>query len=236
LFLGRTRIFLSGLDQRRFRAVAFDGLAIFDPRPVFAAVDRNFPEKGAVISETWRIRQFEYTWLRVAEHRYADFWQVTEEALIYATKKAGVDLSPTVRDELLAQYLRLPVWPDVAEALRALKAGGLRLALLSNFTPKMLESCVSENRLAHLITDLLSTDLRRTYKPDPKAYGLGTEALRLRREEILFVPFAAWDAAGAKSFGYPTFWVNRQNQQAEELGTTVDAVGPSLADLVRFAT
>ena len=63
---------------------------------------------------------------------------------------------------------------------------------------------------------------------------MGVDVLGLKPDEILFAAFAGWDAAGARSFGYPTFWVNRQKQPAEELGVTPDATGGNLVDLVRF--
>ena len=131
-------------------------------------------------------------------------------------------------------YLELKLWPDALSALHALKEADIRLALLSNFTPRMLEAAVKSSGVEGVFEHLLSTDRVRTYKPDPLAYRLGTEAFKRKREEILFVAFAGWDAAGAKSFGYPTFWVNRLNVPAEELGIAPDAVGKNLDDLVRF--
>jgi 2-haloacid dehalogenase len=81
---------------------------------------------------------------------------------------------------------------------------------------------------------VLSTDAARTYKPDPRAYELGTAALELSREQILFAAFAGWDAAGARSFGYPTFWVNRLGLPPEELGVLPDMTGPDLNALLAF--
>jgi 2-haloacid dehalogenase len=81
---------------------------------------------------------------------------------------------------------------------------------------------------------VLSTDQVATYKPDPRAYRLGPDTLRLTREEILFVAFAGWDAAGAKLFGYPTYWVNRQHLPAEEIDVRPDGSDGTLTDLVAF--
>ncbi len=64
---------------------------------------------------------------------------------------------------------------------------------------------------------VISTDEKQTYKPSRMAYQLAIEKLKLRKEEILFVPFAGWDMAGATWFGYPTFWLNRLNTPHEEL-------------------
>jgi 2-haloacid dehalogenase len=186
------------------------------------------------LSNTWRTRQFEYTWLRTVAQRYADFWRVTEDALGFAATMLKLDLSPDKRRQLMDAYLQLKAWPDVLPALKTLKEAGIRLVFLSNFTPKMLDAAITSAGLEGLFEHVLSTDQVNTYKPDPRAYQLAIGALRLPLEEILFVPFAGWDAAGAKWFGYRTFWVNRLHLPQEELGVTPDATGGNLADLLTF--
>ena len=218
------------------QAIAFDAFPIFDPRPVFVLVEQLFPGRGAELSNEWRTRQFEYTWLRVAAQHYADFWQVTEDALKFAAARLNLELSRHDRDKLMNAYLELKPWPDVMPALSSLKKSGLRLAFLSNFTLGMLNSNIKSAGLTGLFEHVLSTDQAKTYKPDPRAYQLGMDSLKLRREEILFVAFAGWDAAGAKLFGYPTFWVNRQKLPMEKLEANPDGVGESLTQLVQFIT
>ncbi len=217
---------------RRIKALAFDALAIFDPRPVFALAEARFPGTG--LAEEWRTRQFEYTWLRVAARHYADFWQVTDDALLFAANKLKLQLSPESRATLMNAYLELRAWPDVVPVLESLKQSGFTLALLSNFTPHMLSANVRNAGLDGRFERLLSTDQGKTYKPDPRAYQLGLDALHATRAEVLFVAFAGWDAAGAKQFGYPTYWVNRQNSPAEELGVRPDGSGTTLTDLLTF--
>jgi len=218
----------------RFRAVAFDAFPLLDPRPVFAQVEELFPGHGAALSALWRTRQFEYTWLRMAGGRYADFWQVTEDALVYAARTSGVELTAEKRVRLMRAYLELKAWPDVLPVLQRLRAAGVTCAFLSNFTPRMLEAAGKSAGIDDLVTVALSTDAMKTFKPDPRAYALGEAALGLPRAEILFAAFAPWDAAGAKWFGYPTFWVNRLQQPAEELGVAIDGMGADLRDLERF--
>ncbi len=223
-----------GSLKSRIKAIAFDAFPIFDPRPVFALVERMFPGRGAELSNEWRIRQFEYTWLRVAAQRYVDFWQITQQALEFAADKLQLKLTQDRRDELMNAYLGLKAWPDVMSALVSLKDSGFRLAFLSNFTSGMLAANIESAGLSGFFEHVLSTDRAKTYKPDPRAYQLGTDALKLERKEILFVAFAGWDAAGAKLFGYPTFWLNRQKMPAEKLDASPDGAGDSLAQLVRF--
>jgi 2-haloacid dehalogenase len=222
-------------DKRsEIRALAFDAFPIFDPRPVFALAETLFPGKGVELSNVWRTRQFEYQWLRALSRSYADFWQTTEESLIFAAELLKLDLTPEKRQRLMNAYLELKAWPDVQPALQSLKAAGLRLAFLSNATAKMLNAGIANSGLANLFEQVLSTDRIKTYKPDPRAYQMAIDAFGLKREAILFVAFAGWDAAGAKTFGYPTFWVNRLDQPAERLGVSPDGVGKNLDDLVGF--
>lgn len=224
----------SSPGQSRLKAIAFDAFPIFSPASVVSRADVLFPGRGAALGEEWRLRQFEYAWLRVLSQRYVDFWQVTRDALVFAATKLELELDPDKRQSLMEAFLELTPWPDAFPALTSLARSGVRLAFLSNFTPRMLEANLERAGLNDLFEHVLSTDRARTYKPDPRAYRLGTEALGLRREEILFVAHAGWDAAGAKSFGYPTFWVNRPGLPPEELGASPDAAGRDLSELVRF--
>lgn len=222
------------MAETKIKAVAFDAFTVFDPRPVFELCEKLFGHGGATLANVWRTRQFEYTWLRSLSHRYADFWKVTEDALVFAAKLTNTDLSAANRTQLMQSYLELKPWQDAPSALKTLHVAKVRLVFLSNFTPKMLESNVRGSGLEGMFDQLLSTDAARTYKPDPRAYQLAVDTLKLKREEIAFAAFANWDAAGAKSFGYPTFWNNRLRQPLEELGVKPDAIGETLADLVSF--
>ena len=219
----------------KIKGIAFDAFPIFDPRPVFALAEQLFPGKGAELSNAWRTRQFEYQWLRALSNHYADFWQATEDALVFSCKMLKLDLTQGKRKQLMDAYLELKAWPDAVPALKALKGAGFRLALLSNATPKILDAGIKNSGLDGVFEHVLSTDKIKTYKPDPRAYQMAIDAFNLKREEILFVPFAGWDAAGAKSFGYTTFWVNRLNLPVERLGVVPDATGRNLVDLVNFA-
>jgi 2-haloacid dehalogenase len=218
----------------KFKAIAFDAFTTFDPGPVFKLAEELYPGRGAELSNEWRTRQFEYTWLRTVSKHYVDFWRVTEDALVYASKRLKIDLGGEKRARLMNAYLELRTWPDSVPALRSLNDAGVRLAFLSNFTAKMLDANIKNCGLSDLFEHALSTDRVRAFKPDPIAYRMGIDAFKLEREEILFAAFGAWDAAGAKMFGYPTYWVNRLDLPAEELGVVPDAIGTNLDDLARF--
>jgi 2-haloacid dehalogenase len=218
----------------RYTAIAFDGFPLIDPRPVAASAEDLFPGRGAALMEAWRLRQFEYTWLRTLSRRYADFWRVTEEALVVAAHATGLDLSPQARERLMQTFLELEVWPDVPEALRVLRGMGVRMAFLANPTERMLEAPIRNAGLEGVLDAPLSVDRVRAYKPDPRAYQMGVDAFGRPASDIVFAASASWDAAGAKAFGYTSFWVNRGKLPVEALGAEPDGIGAGMADLVRF--
>lgn len=227
---------LERMDSRwgRIGAVAFDAFPIFDPRPVFQACEQAAPGRGKDLADQWRTRLFEYQWLRALGGRYENFWTCASGALEFAARSLDIELAAGTRDMLMQGWLQLRAWPDVAPALTALKRSGKRLVLLSNATPAILGAGLKNSTLEQAFDHVLSTDRIRSFKPDPHAYRLGEEALELGKGEIMFVAFAGWDVAGAKWFGYPTFWNNRQGVATEALDVEPDGTGATLADLVQF--
>jgi 2-haloacid dehalogenase len=219
-----------------FRALAFDAFPLFDPRPIQALAEALLPGNGAALMNAWRARQFEYQWLRALGGQYVDFLQATRDSLRFAARQLKLEIPAARQEELMAAWNELQVRPDAADAVRALRARGLRLIFLSNMTAPMLERGLRRAGLDGQFEAVVSTDRIRSYKPDPRAYRLGVDVLGLRMQEILFVAFAGWDVAGAKWFGYPTYWVNRQDAPAEELGIAPDGAGRDLAGLVEFVS
>jgi 2-haloacid dehalogenase len=219
--------------RRKIRAICFDLFTLFDPRSVQQVATSLIGDGAPELCEAWRVRQFEYSWLRVAANHYADFQSVTEEALLFAANARGLTLPDPARRALVEAYSRLTPWPDAKAALVAWKQAGLRLAPLSNYSPSMLESLMTNAGLSELFSVQISTDDARTFKPDPVAYALGESRLGLARQEIAFAAFGGWDAAGAKWFGFPTFWVNRLGVAPEQL-VAPDGTGPTLAELAEF--
>ena len=219
----------------RIEAVCFDAFVLFDPRPIGTVAEEVAPNRGRELVTAWRTRQFEYCWLRSLGGPYADFWQITQDALDFAVEQLKLDLPAAHRQRLLDAHLQLKAWPDVAEGLKSLKSAGVRVAILSNFGPKMLDAAVAASGLNGRLDAMLSTDMIRSYKPDARAYQLGVDRLKLSREQICFAAFAGWDVAGAKWFGYPTFWVNRLSSPPERLDAKADASG-AMPELVKFVT
>ena len=231
---GETATTTHAQTRRPIRAVLFDAFALFDPRTVHAAAERIYPEKGAMLVQAWRTRQFEYQWLRALGDRYVDFWQATEESLVYAAREVALTLTPEKQDQLMAPYTDLAVWSDVADVLPKIARLGATLGILSNMTGSMLESGLAKAKQRDLFSHVISTDRVRSYKPARPAYLLGVNTLGLERSEVLFVAFAGWDVAGAVWFGYPTYWLNRLGSVTEELDAAPLGTGADLQSLFAF--
>lgn len=222
------------VDRSRIKAVAFDAFTLFDPRPIFLACEAVAPGRGSELASLWRTRQFEYQWLRALAGQYQDFFAATQAALEFAAQSLKVDLRASARERLMRGFFEMRAWPDVPQALRDLRRAGKQLALLSNATAPILEAALTNSALQGALDRIISTDRIKSFKPDPRAYQLGIDVLGVAKHELLFVAFAGWDAAGAKWFGYPTFWNNRQNAVEEVLGVKPDGGGATLHELTRF--
>ena len=218
----------------RYKAIAFDYFVIFDPNSVVAEAEKIFPGKGMDFTKAWRAKQFEYGFLRSITNNHEDFFKVTEEAMLYTIENMKLEASDEQKKQLLNAYLSLKPWPDAVQGLKKLKASGIKIITIANFSKKMLQANADNAGIADLFDELLSTEVNKTYKPDPKAYALGMERLNLKKEEVVFAAFGGWDAYGAKSFGYPTYWVNRFNLPTEKLGVQADGTSNDFEGLLNF--
>jgi 2-haloacid dehalogenase len=191
-----------------------------------------FPGKGAALAALWRSKQLQYTLLRSMMNRYKDFWQVTQDGLVYAAHALGLQLDADKRTRLMDAYMTLAAFPDVKPGLQQLKAMGLRLAVLSNGEPKMLESAASGAGIADLLDAVISVDEVKVFKPSPRVYELAAMHLKIANDSIGFVTSNNWDAQGAGSAGLTTFWIQRAAAEpAEELGYPAAHVVRLLTDL-----
>lgn len=217
------------------QAIVFDAYGtLFDVYSIRALADKLFPGQGAALAELWRDKQIEYTHLRTLCATYKPFWEVTQDALVFSCRKLGLDLTLDAQNSLMGQYARLEAFPENLGVLRQLKDMGLKLAILSNGNPQMLESAVEAAGMNGIFNHILSVDAVKKYKTAPEAYQLGPDVLGLSAKHILFVSSNCWDACGATWFGYTTFWVNRNCAPLEELGVTPDATGADMTALPGF--
>jgi 2-haloacid dehalogenase len=211
-------------------ALVFDAYGtLFDVHSVVALCDELWPGKGTQLSQLWRTKQLEHTWLRSLMGRYEDFAHVTEAALRYACAALALPYDDAKRSQLMRAYLHLATFPEVKDALARLH--GIELAILSNGAPAMLQDLVTNAGLSAAIPRVLSVDEVGIYKPSPRVYQLAVDRLAVPAKAIGFVSSNGWDAAGAKAFGFRTFWVNRAGAPVDPLGAAPDHVIGSLADL-----
>ena len=216
-------------------ALVFDAYGtLFDVHSVTQTAETLAPGRGAALSQLWRTKQLEYTWLgslmTTPTFPRSDFSTVTAQALEFALASLAIDLAPADRERLRAAYLTLAPFPDVATALADLAPRPRWI--LSNGTRSMLEPLVATSGLAANIDGVLSVDDAGVYKPSPRVYELAEIRLRIPRSRIGFVSSNCWDAIGATAFGLCTFWINRNNAPVDRHGPPPGRVLRALTDLV----
>jgi 2-haloacid dehalogenase len=224
------------MATKAVKAIVFDAYGtLFDVYSIGALAEQLFPGKGEVLAARWRERQIDYTRLRTLSDRYKPFWDVTRDALVFACNSLGLDLQPAQQDALMAQYAALTPFPENRAVLQALQARGVKLAILSNGNPPMLDTAVDAAGFRGFFDHILSADSVSKFKTAPQAYALAPAALAIGVDEMIFVSSNCWDVCGAAWFGFDTFWVNRAGAPLEELDITPTAQGRTLTDLLEFA-
>ncbi len=215
-----------------FKAYVFDAYGtLFD---VHSAVSRHFDKVGenpARVSEIWRNKQLEYTWVRTTMNRYKDFWQLTAEALDFALA-ATPGSNPDCKQVLLDAYMTLDCYSEVPSTLRQLRGKGIKTAILSNGSPQMLSSAVQHAGLAELLDDQFSIDDIGIFKADPATYKMVTDKYEIKPGAVAFQSSNRWDIAGATAFGFQCHWINRNNQPDEYMDLAPKCVLSDLRGLL----
>ncbi|WP_449255056.1 haloacid dehalogenase type II [Bosea sp. (in: a-proteobacteria)] len=240
------------------KALVFDAYGtLFDVQSVAAATEAAFPGHGTTITQIWRLKQLEYTWLRALMDCYEDFWTVTTESLDFTLRTLGLAAPPEFLAEIAGAYDALALYPEARAALEGLAS--YRLAIFSNGSPAMLKRLVAQAGIGELLETVISVDEIGVYKPDPRGYAHVEKRLGLSRDEILFVSSNGFDIAGAKAHGFAVARIERVPEEAlrseiesagaidpqlmfkalrmqpERLGFHADAAIAALTDLVSYA-
>ena len=208
------------------KAVVFDAYGtLYDIQSVAAVTEEVFPGYGEIVTQIWRIKQLEYTWLRSLMRRYQDFSVITQDSLGYTLRVLGLKYDRAAFDRIMDKYLHLDLYPDAKDALAAMR--GKKLAILSNGSTAMLNALVANSGLDCVLDATISIDARKIFKPAPDAYALIESVLGVPPAEVLFVSSNPWDACGAKAFGLNVAWIERVTPQAMALACVKsDLVAP----------
>lgn len=220
-----------GSSLTDIKACVFDAYGtLFDFNSGVMRCRDDIGEDAERLSDIWRQKQLQYTWLRSLMGRHADFWQVTGEALDFALAAVAID-NAKLRQRLMALYRELDTFPEVTDVLTSLKQGGMQTAILSNGAPDMLNAGVAAAGLENLLDAVLSVEDVGVFKPDPRVYQLAVDRLGVAPASICFMSSNGWDAVGAAAFGFRVVWVNRYKQPAEQLPAHADVELESLSPL-----
>lgn len=213
------------------KAFVFDVYGtLFDVTAIQKECEDFYPGYGEKISQSWRSKQVEYFMLRQLMGNYKTLYEITHDALKYALQEQGIESNDQNEQKLLDAYLRLPLYSEVADVLEQLKEQ--KLVVFSNGSHDMLDPLIEHAELKEVLTDILSIDEIKQFKPTPASYEYALGKLGIEREEVLFMSSNGWDVSGAKSFGFQTAWINRKNLPVEELGLEPDYIFEDLNGLL----
>lgn len=208
-------------------AFVFDAYGtLYDVHSVSQTTSQEFPDHGDLVTQVWRLKQLEYTWLRSQMQAYRNFWEVSEESLVYTLKAIGLPTDKDIIDRIMDKYLHLDPYPDCLKALDSLS--GVPLAILSNGNQEILDVLVKNTGLDSRLDAVISVDQLRKFKPHPTAYELVEKTLGVKPENVMFVSSNSFDATAAKNFGFQVAWIERVTPEAmaAEIASK-DVVDPS---------
>jgi 2-haloacid dehalogenase len=200
----------------KIKAVVFDAYGtLYDIQSVAEVTEEEFPGYGDIVTQIWRIKQLEYTWLRSLMRRYEDFSVITRDSLAYTLRVLGLEPDPAAFERIIDKYLHLDLYSDAMAALSAMK--NRKLAILSNGSTAMLNTLVANSGFDRVLDAIISIDSKKIFKPAPDAYSLIKSTLRVPPARVLFVSSNPWDACGAKAFGLNVAWIERVTPEAMAL-------------------
>lgn len=198
------------------KAIIFDAYGtLFDVNSAAEKSKNKIGDKWEAFANYWRTTQLEYTWLRSLMHRHKDFWQITEDSLDKSMKVFNINKD--MKTELLNLYKKLSPFSEVKETLENLKKKDIKLSILSNGTPELLNTLVVSNKFDTIFDDIFSIEEVRIYKPDSKVYDLPVNKYKIKPDEIIFLSANTWDVSGGGNYGYNSVWVNRNNTVFDNL-------------------
>jgi 2-haloacid dehalogenase len=220
--------------KARFPVVVFDAYGtLFDVYSVTACAERWFPGKGTELSLLWRQKQVEYSWLRTMSQKYKSFWEITEDALIYAMSRLALPIDDSAIGALMKEYTVLSLFSENKAVLVKLKSSGAKLGILTNGNREMIDAVLLSAGLEDMFDHVLTSDQVGTFKTSSAMYDLAPQAFGVTKGEILFVSSNGWDAAAATWYGMNTFWVNRTGICFESLDVMPTFTDVDLNGLVR---
>jgi len=223
-----------------YKLIAFDAYGtLFDVYSMGELAEALFPGNGQAFALMWRDRQIEYTRLVTmsdprpgGSKHYLPFWELTVRSLHYVCKRMNLNLTPVNEKRLMDQYAKLTGFEDSLSVLKTIKGKGISTAILSNGSREMLATVVKSNGLMPYLDQVITVEDVRLFKTAPQSYELLLKAFPVKKEEVLFVSSNAWDALGAKWFGFDVFWVNRLGHPFEEIGEKPNYEGNSLSKVL----
>ena len=219
--------------MKNIKAIIFDAYGtLFDVNSAAEKCKDEIGDKWEGFANYWRTTQLEYTWLRSLMKRHKDFWQITVDSLDKSMKTFNID--PAMKNELLNLYKVLSPFEEVPRVLKSFKNKNLKLAILSNGNPSLLNNLVKTNKLDNIFDDIFSIEQVGIYKPSSKVYDIPVQKYKIKKNEVAFLSANTWDVSGGGNYGYNSIWVNRNNAIFDNLDYKPDNEIKDLSELTKL--
>jgi len=200
--------------EHRPSVLAFDVYGtLIDPFRMEDYLLAIFGLRAKEATELWRSKQLEYSFRRALMKKYESFDVCTAQALRFVSRQLEVPLADETMRNLLDQYLRLPVYPDVPAALDELEARGFKIVACTNGTEHAVRGLLDRAGILPRFSGIVSVDPIRTFKPDPAVYEYLAAQAQAEKKMVCLISSNPFDVIGAKACGLRTVWVQRDSRK-----------------------
>ena len=223
--------------KREVKVLAFDqyGTVVDMQKGLTEAVAPFLKQKGwqgkpDSFVTWWRRTHFENSMIdALCDRGHTPYRQIGQGAVSHVMDRCGIRYTQDEVRALVAEIEKLKPFPDVVAALEKLRAGGYRLAILSNGDPDMLKA--AGPHIGFAFDKIISVEEAGYFKPHWKTYAKAAEILGEKPERILFVANHAFDCIGAKSYGMRTAFIDRRKRPFGATPHQPDLVVADFAEL-----
>ena len=178
----------------------------------------------------WRRTHFENSMIdALCDRGHTPYRQIGHRAVSYVMDRCGIKYSQEDVFWLVAEIEKLKPFPDVTAALQSLRDAKLKLVILSNGDPDMLEA--AGPHIGFQFDRVISVAEAGYFKPHWKTYAKAEELIGVDRSCCLFVANHAFDCIGAKSYGMRTAFIDRRKRPFGETPHQADLIASDFSEL-----
>lgn len=197
-------------------------------KPKFKAA---FGDEG--VTATWFSMLLHSSTVCIMTDVKTDFATLASTMLDIIATRMNIEISETIRNDILSSFARLPAHNDIKPALTKLKLAGFRIVAFSNSSLNLISTQMKNSGLTEYFDDIISVEETGSFKPDPKVYKFAAKKLNKPLESLLLVATHDWDTHGALSVGMRAAYINRSGAIYHPLYRQPNIVATTMEDIIK---